>query len=160
MLAVGLFVDIDPLEDMTAGRRGLFHGGGFYLLGVQTLAVVSIIGWSALVSFLLLYGIDKVMGLRMSLEEEILGADFCEHGIGEGPHDEGRRSAFGFRSGSRVAPTPPGFSRDGKKTPEHEVNVIDSSHVNLKENMECVHCSKANLNVPNLDTLSVISLVK
>ncbi len=151
MLAVGLFVDIDPLEDMTAGRRGLFHGGGFYLLGVQTLAVVCIIAWSGLVSFILLYGIDKAMGLRMTEEEEILGADYCEHGIGQATHlDHSSRSAFGFRSGSRVGPTPP--SLNGKKSPNVEVNCIDSSQVNLKENMERM--------ISNMDTLSVLSLGK
>ncbi|XP_064619944.1 putative ammonium transporter 2 [Lineus longissimus] len=83
LLAVGFFVDIDPLEDRTGGQKGLFHGGGWRLLGVQTLAVVSIAAWSAVISFTLLFIIDKTIGLRMSVEEEILGTDFVEHGIGQ-----------------------------------------------------------------------------
>jgi ammonia channel protein AmtB len=55
LIAVGFFVDIDPLEDTTAGQRGVFHGGGWRLLGVQTLAVVAISGWSAIISFILLF---------------------------------------------------------------------------------------------------------
>ena len=55
MLAVGLFVEQDQLEDVTGGMNGLFHGGGFYLLGVQTLACVVIAAWSGAISFLLLY---------------------------------------------------------------------------------------------------------
>ena len=55
MLAVGLFVEQDQLEDVTGGMNGLFHGGGFYLLGVQTLACVVIAAWSGAISFILLY---------------------------------------------------------------------------------------------------------
>ena len=54
MIAVGLFVDEDTIENYTSGRKGLFKGGGLYLLGVQILAVVSITIWSATVTFLLL----------------------------------------------------------------------------------------------------------
>jgi Amt family ammonium transporter len=54
MLSVGLFAAHDPLENTTQGRDGLFHGGGMYLLGVQTLACCVIISWSAVVSAMLL----------------------------------------------------------------------------------------------------------
>ena len=54
MLSAGFFVDIDRLEDFSGGLKGINWGGGFYLLGVQTLAVVCIIAWSVVVSFLLL----------------------------------------------------------------------------------------------------------
>ncbi|XP_064619603.1 putative ammonium transporter 3 [Lineus longissimus] len=82
MLAVGIFGDIDPLEDTTHGQKGLLHGGGFRLLGVQALACVAIIAWSAGLSFILLFTIDKTFGLRLSPEDEKLGTDFTEHGIG------------------------------------------------------------------------------
>ncbi|XP_013397764.1 putative ammonium transporter 3 [Lingula anatina] len=77
LLSVGLFVDQDNIQNLTYGRKGAFRGGGFYLLGVQTLAAVVIIVWSAVTSFLLL----KVL-LRVTEEEELLGADYVEHGIG------------------------------------------------------------------------------
>ncbi|XP_013397780.1 putative ammonium transporter 3 [Lingula anatina] len=82
LLAVGLFVEIDYLEDMTKGHAGLFKGGGMYLLGVQSLAVICIIVWSAALSVLMLYAIHKTIGLRMTPEEEMLGADLVEHNIG------------------------------------------------------------------------------
>ncbi|XP_045215152.2 putative ammonium transporter 3 [Mercenaria mercenaria] len=82
MLAVGLFGAHDPLENTTQGRDGLFHGGGMYLLGVQTLACFVIIAWSAVVSGVLLLGIKFTIGLRLSEENEIIGADYVEHGIG------------------------------------------------------------------------------
>lgn len=55
MLAAGLFADKDPVENLTEGRAGLFHGGGPYLLGVQLLACVCIIAWSGVITFILLY---------------------------------------------------------------------------------------------------------
>ena len=54
MLAVGLFAANEPIENTTMGRSGLFHGGGFYFLGVQTLACVVISAWSATVTAILL----------------------------------------------------------------------------------------------------------
>ncbi|XP_033749231.1 putative ammonium transporter 3 [Pecten maximus] len=82
MLAVGLFAENDSLENTTRGRSGVFHGGGFYLIGIQLLSVVCLITWSALTSFILLIIIKYTVGLRLSEEEERLGADFVEHNIG------------------------------------------------------------------------------
>ena len=55
MVAVGIFVDIDPLESLGGNSRGLIHGGGFYLLGVQTLACVMILAWSMALTWLMLF---------------------------------------------------------------------------------------------------------
>ncbi|XP_060074735.1 putative ammonium transporter 3 [Ylistrum balloti] len=82
MLAVGLFAQNDSLENTTQGRSGVFHGGGFYLIGIQLLSVVCLIVWSALTSLILLVIIKYTVGLRLSKEEERLGADFVEHNIG------------------------------------------------------------------------------
>lgn len=60
----------------------LFQGGGFYLLGVQLLAILTLVAWSALISFVFLKIIDLTVGLRLSPEDELLGADFVEHNIG------------------------------------------------------------------------------
>eukprot|EP00058_Branchiostoma_floridae_P020952 XP_002606442.1 hypothetical protein BRAFLDRAFT_67694 [Branchiostoma floridae] len=93
MLAVGLFALNDGLENFSFGRKGLLYGGGPYLLGVQLIAVVVIILWGAGVSFVLLKLIDVTMGLRMSEEEEELGADICEHEIDQNddPYEEIQR---------------------------------------------------------------------
>ena len=65
----------------------LFQGGGFYLLGVQALAVVSLTGWTLVTSYVILKLIDVTIGLRIPLHEELLGADIVEHGIGDGVYD-------------------------------------------------------------------------
>jgi len=54
MVATGLFCTKDTLENVSHGRSGLIHGGGFYLLGVQVLACVCIIAWSASITAILL----------------------------------------------------------------------------------------------------------
>jgi len=48
-------------------------------VGVQTLAVVVVALWSAGFSYVILLGIDKVMGLRVTLDEEVEGLDIILH---------------------------------------------------------------------------------
>ena len=61
MVAVGFFAGKDHLEGFSS-YSGLFHGGGFYLLGVQLLASICCIVWSGSVTFLIIkvlsYGIE------------------------------------------------------------------------------------------------------
>ncbi|KAK6179626.1 hypothetical protein SNE40_011941 [Patella caerulea] len=85
LLAVGIFAAPDPQEQITQGRAGLIHGGGFYLLGVQCLCSVCEIAWSGLVTIFILFVIDRLVGLRMSREDEMLGADLTEHEVGSWP---------------------------------------------------------------------------
>uniref|UniRef100_A0A1I8JMZ9 Ammonium_transp domain-containing protein n=1 Tax=Macrostomum lignano TaxID=282301 RepID=A0A1I8JMZ9_9PLAT len=82
MLACGIFVDQDPLDGMNNGQKGLLHGGGFHLLGVQLLTCVCIACWSAIVTVLSLGLLKLTMGIRMTIEEELLGCDLFEHNIG------------------------------------------------------------------------------
>ncbi|WP_010520963.1 ammonium transporter [Aquimarina agarivorans] len=60
---------------------GLLNGGGAKLLGVQALGSLSYIGWAVLTTFIVLFILKKVMGLRVSEKEEIEGLDVHEHGI-------------------------------------------------------------------------------
>lgn len=54
MVAVGLFVEADPLLNMTGGLSGLFKGGGFYFLLVQLFSCVCTATWSMLTTFIIL----------------------------------------------------------------------------------------------------------
>ena len=73
MLAVGLFAGKDHLEGFSL-YSGLFHGGGFYLLGVQLLASICCIVWSGSVTFLIIkvwsYAIE--LGLKLISSRAIL----------------------------------------------------------------------------------------
>lgn len=54
VIAVGIFASKDTLDNYCQ-YDGLLHGGGFYLLGVQLLAVVCLSSWAGVVTFLMLY---------------------------------------------------------------------------------------------------------
>lgn len=81
LVAVAFFAEKDILQADFMGEFGIFKGGSWRFLGVQLLVAVSISAWSALTTYLELLLVDKVVGLRMSLEDELLGADHIEHGI-------------------------------------------------------------------------------
>ncbi|XP_041983096.1 putative ammonium transporter 3 [Aricia agestis] len=84
VIAVGLFADNPIPMETTNGRSGLFKGGGWYLLGVQTLMAVCLMAWALSVTMLLLWIIDKVLPIRMDPYEELLGADLTDHRIRHG----------------------------------------------------------------------------
>lgn len=76
-LSTGLFA---TKELATVGSPGLFYGGGFHQLGVQALGVVTCALFAFVVSFVILFVIKKVSGLRVTEEEEMMGLDISEHG--------------------------------------------------------------------------------
>ena len=78
-LAVGLFATSSAPGNDTL--TGLFYGGGFQLLGLQILGVVSVCAWTAVTITLTFLMIKATVGLRVSEEEEIVGLDACEHGL-------------------------------------------------------------------------------
>ena len=75
LLSVGLFKNATGANE----ELGLFHGGSGRLMGVQLLGVVAIVAWSTTTSYLLFGAIRRVMGLRMSEDDEKRGADEVEH---------------------------------------------------------------------------------
>ncbi len=77
-LSVGLFAQNGI--GGTASPDGLFFGGGFDLLGKQSLGVLSVAAFVFPVSLLIWFAIKKTMGLRVSIKEEIEGLDIGEHG--------------------------------------------------------------------------------
>ncbi|CAK9833649.1 Putative ammonium transporter 3 [Anthophora retusa] len=81
IIAIGLFADNPHPLNTTSGRAGLFKGGGWYLLGVQCFVVVCLALWSFTTSITLLWGINKIIPIRMNVHDELLGADLVEHRI-------------------------------------------------------------------------------
>jgi ammonium transporter, Amt family len=63
----------------SAGADGLINGGGLKLLGEQALAVVAVLGFTGVVSFVLVKILEKVMGLRVDEEAEFTGLDRTQH---------------------------------------------------------------------------------
>jgi Amt family ammonium transporter len=70
-LAVGLF----------HSSKGLLHGGGARLLGVQILGSASTIAWVGVTMFLVFKLTDLLVGLRVNQQEELKGLDIGEHGM-------------------------------------------------------------------------------
>jgi len=75
VLLIGLLAE--PV--MTGGIKGLFHGGGWELLGKQALGMAVVTVYAFVVTFILGKAIDMAMGFRVSSEDETAGIDFAEH---------------------------------------------------------------------------------
>ena len=70
-LAIGLFAEKD----------GLFFGGGWHLLQVQTIGTLAISVWAFATTFILFKVLHATVGIRVSEEDEIEGMDVSEHGV-------------------------------------------------------------------------------
>ncbi|MCX4093746.1 ammonium transporter [Nocardia sp. alder85J] len=87
---------------MTGGARGLFYGGGLTQLGKQLVAVLVVAVWAFGISFLLGKLLDRLLGFRISTEDEVAGIDFALHAetaYAEGVHGHAPRGLFGPRPG-------------------------------------------------------------
>lgn len=62
-------------------EKGLFYGGGFHLLGVQTLGVVTVAAYVVIVITIVFLAIKHTIGLRADAEDELAGLDVSEHGL-------------------------------------------------------------------------------
>lgn len=92
LISVALFAEKDILEKRFSDEFGIFKGGPWRFLGVQMLMVVAVSAWSAVTTFVELLFVDKLLGLRMTLEDELLGADKVEHGIED--HEPSLQSTY------------------------------------------------------------------
>ncbi|MFV0341345.1 MAG: ammonium transporter [Anaerocolumna sp.] len=60
---------------------GLFYGGDASILLTQTIGVLAVIAWVTVTMIIVFLLIKKIVGLRVSKQEEILGLDIEEHGL-------------------------------------------------------------------------------
>ncbi|MDH6114759.1 Amt family ammonium transporter [Kitasatospora sp. MAP12-15] len=76
-LAVGLFAtrSINP-----AGANGLFYGGGLTQLGKQAIGVGAAFGYTVAVTLVIALVLKRLIGDRVSEEEEERGLDLSHHG--------------------------------------------------------------------------------
>jgi ammonium transporter, Amt family len=106
-----LLIGLLATEVMTGGAEGLFYGGGFTQLGKQSLGALVVGAYAFAVSYVLAKVIDRVMGFRVSPEDETTGVDFTQHAetaYAEGVHGyqpARRPSSFG-QLGDLGAPGP------------------------------------------------------
>jgi len=77
-VCVGLFAQEGVTSLSTV--NGLFFGGGLSLLGAEILGVIAVGAFVFITSALVWLLLKKTIGIRVTLEEEILGLDIGEHG--------------------------------------------------------------------------------
>jgi len=73
-LLIGLFGTA-----LVNGANGVFYKGGWTLMGHQALAVVAVVAYSFIVTYILAQILDKTIGLRVSEEDEAAGLDLSQH---------------------------------------------------------------------------------
>lgn len=79
-LANGLFATPALVKQVGVGQEGLFYGGGGHQLWVQFLSVVVCGAFAFAASFIVLWIVKQIIGLRVTEEQEIIGLDLSEHG--------------------------------------------------------------------------------
>ena len=77
-LCIGLFAQEGVTSLST--RNGLFYGGGLGLLGTQFVGILAVGIFGFVSTSLVWYVLKKIIGIRVSKEEELAGLDVGEHG--------------------------------------------------------------------------------
>ncbi len=91
-LCVGLFAQ-DKIAGISCGGSGLFFGGGAGLFLTQLAGVAIVAFYTFTVALAGWWLIKSVMGIRVSLQEEIDGLDVSEHGNSAYPEFLSRKPA-------------------------------------------------------------------
>jgi Amt family ammonium transporter len=92
---------------VTGHARGLFYGGGLDQLGRQAVAVIAVGSYAFGVSWLLAKGVHRLLGFRVSRDDELAGLDLLLHGesaydLGSHTSDAGHRIAAATRAAERA----------------------------------------------------------
>lgn len=101
-LAVGLFAQ-DKITG-TATGNGLLFGGGLKLLSSQLTGVLAAAAFVFLLSLIVWLLIKAIMGIRVSLQEEIDGLDIGEHGNTAYPEFLTRKPAYSYIGSAKITP--------------------------------------------------------
>ena len=124
-LCIGLFAQEGVTSLST--RNGLFYGGGLGLLGTQFVGILAVGIFGFVSTSLVWYVLKKIIGIRVSKEEELAGLDVGEHGNIAYPD---------------FAPTT-GFAQDSKADEKAAVAALpketDVKNVPVKEAIPVVH---------------------
>ena len=124
-LCIGLFAQEGVTSLST--RNSLFYGGGLGLLGTQFVGILAVGIFGFVSTSLVWYVLKKIIGIRVSKEEELAGLDVGEHGNIAYPD---------------FAPTT-GFAQDSKADEKAAVAALpketDVKNVPVKEAIPVVH---------------------
>ena len=93
-LCVGLFAEADILPNTTGS--GLLFGGGLSLLKAQFIGIMASAAFVFSVSLIVWVTIKALMGIRVTLHEEIEGLDIGEHGNSAYPEFASRKQSYTY----------------------------------------------------------------
>ncbi len=137
-LMVGLFSATEYSYAGGTMPKGLFYGGGFKLLGIELLGVVSVIAWVTVTMLIIFSLIKLIIGLRASKEDEIIGLDISEHGLESAYADfvsadysNGTLAASTAGAGTTAAPVAGSVPMD-KAVPVQIITPINSVASDIK----------------------------
>lgn len=122
LIAVAAFAEEDLVKYVDINRDALVESR-WKLLGVQTALLVCCSAWAASVTLLLFFVINKFIAVRMSVQEEMQGADSLEHGI----KGDFVSSAFGSRRRTSI-PSREDCFNEPIGEPKHPKCVISLSN--------------------------------
>ena len=80
-LATGLFAVPALSKNLATGTGGLVYTGSFHQIGVQALGLVAVGAFTFTASFVGLFAMKKLFGIRVEEETESAGLDVSEHGM-------------------------------------------------------------------------------
>ena len=79
MVMIGLLATQANVENLGFGSAGLFYGGGVDQLGKQIVAVVAVMVFAFVMTWVIAKLIDMTIGFRVDEETEVSGIDQVEH---------------------------------------------------------------------------------
>jgi len=134
-ICVGLFAQ----EGVTSlsSVNGLFYGGGFSLLGAELIGIIAVGAFVFISSALVWYLLKKIVGIRVSLEEEIQGLDIGEHGNSAYPDFAIVAPILATANGdgikaSDISPIEIPKPVSGKVSPEEAIPVVNRARPGAK----------------------------
>jgi Amt family ammonium transporter len=88
----------------SAGANGVLYHGGWSLLGKQAIAVLAVVVYSFVVTYILAQLFSKTVGLRVSEADEVAGLDLSQHAetaYENTSYSDGSRFTSNFTSAQR-----------------------------------------------------------
>ena len=79
MVMIGLLATQANVDNLGFGSAGLFYGGGLEQMGKQIVAVVAVMVFAFVVTWVIAKLIDMTIGFRVDEEIEVSGIDQAEH---------------------------------------------------------------------------------
>ena len=150
--------------------KGLFYGGGFELLGLQLLGFASVALWTAMTITVTFLVIKKIVGLRVTAQEETVGLDLEEHGLASAYADFMPNTPLltGVGSSAAVAAEPapsapvsvddavPVVVRSAKATPASDVKMTKIDIITKQSSFEVLKTAMEEIGVTGMTVTQVL----